>query len=74
MLASNVAGNIVDIRGYPGDAFESGQVLILVDDRSLKKQVAAIQAELDSANKEFLIREKTFQPYKKLYHEKSVPD
>ena len=61
LLASNVAGYLNQVIGYPGDAITSGEVLIRVDDRLLKKKVAALEAELEGTRKELIIREKVLK-------------
>jgi RND family efflux transporter MFP subunit len=61
LLASNVAGNLIDVRGYPGDTITAGKLLIHIDDRPLLKKVAALKADLEGAKKEFLVREKVLQ-------------
>lgn len=65
-LASKVAGYLMEVNGYPGDTINSGEVLIRIDDRPLRKKVAAVEADLLGAKKELLIREKVFQRYTKL--------
>ena len=60
-LASNVAGDLTAVNGYPGDAFRSGQVLIRMDDRALQRKAAAVRADLESAENELQIRQKAFK-------------
>ena len=73
-LASNVAGYLMQVRGYPGDTIASGDVLIRVDDRLLRKKVAALEAELDGARKELLIREKGLDRNAKLLKQNAASE
>lgn len=76
-LASNVAGYLMRVSGYPGDFLASDEVLIRVDDRRLRKKVAALEAELDGAVKELLIREKDTKSccrFRPLFWNMSLPD
>ena len=65
-LASKVGGYLMEVNGYPGDTINSGEVLIRIDDRYLRKKVAAAEADLLGSKKELLIREKVLQRYTKL--------
>ena len=74
LLASNVAGDLLDVRGYPGDAFPPGSVLVRIDGRALKEQLATAEAELKSAKRELQIREKVFARYQKLHGDQAVSE
>jgi len=56
----------MEVLGYPGDTINVGEVLIRIDDRALRKKVAAVNADLEGSTKELLIREKVFQRYTQL--------
>jgi len=45
------------VSGYPGDTIALEDILIRVDDRLLRKKIAALEAELEGARKELLIRQ-----------------
>jgi RND family efflux transporter MFP subunit len=74
VLASNVSGYLTQVRGYPGDAIASGEVLIRVDDRPLKKKVAALEAELRGTRKELLIREKVLKRNARLLRQNAASE
>lgn len=65
-LSSKVTGYLMEVHGYPGDTINVGEVLIRIDDRALRKKVAAVNADLEGSTKELLIREKVFQRYTQL--------
>jgi RND family efflux transporter MFP subunit len=73
-LASNVAGYLMKVSGYPGDTIASGDVLIRVDDRVLIKKVAALKAELEGAKKELSIREKVLQRNARLMRQNAASE
>lgn len=72
ILSSKVAGYLTAVKGYPADKVNSGEVLIRIDDRVLRKKVAAVSADLEGSKKEFLVRERLFQRYSKLLKRNAV--
>ncbi len=78
-IASQMMGNIVEVRVREGDRVSRGQILAVIDDaqtragldRAQAGQLAA-QQELAAANSEFHLAEATFKRYQDLYEKKSV--
>jgi len=78
-IASQIMGNIVEIRAQEGDRVQGWQVLAILDDaqpRSAAEQAtaAAISAEkeVSAADSEFTLAEATLKRYQQLYEKKSV--
>jgi RND family efflux transporter MFP subunit len=77
--ASQMMGNIVEIRAHEGDHVRRGQVLALIDDaqpraaldRATAADVAA-QQEISASESDFALAEATFKRYQALYERKSV--
>jgi RND family efflux transporter MFP subunit len=78
-LASQMMGNIVEIKAHEGDRVRRGQVLAVIDDsqpraaldRATAAGVAA-QQQLVAANSDLVLAESTLQRYQNLYDRKSV--
>ena len=78
-VASQVMGNLVEIRVHEGDRVRRGQVLAVIDDsqprtlvdRASAAQVAA-QQQLVAVNADLALAESTLQRYQKLYDRKSL--
>jgi RND family efflux transporter MFP subunit len=78
-LASQMMGNVVEIRVHEGDRVQRGQVLAVIDesqpraalDRASAAEMAA-QQQLVSANSDLALAESTFKRYQSLYDRKSV--
>jgi len=78
-LASQMMGNIVEIRVHEGDRVSRGQVLAVIDDsqpraavdRAIAAELAA-QQQLVAADSELALAESTLKRYQKLYEENVV--
>jgi RND family efflux transporter MFP subunit len=78
-LASQMMGNIVEIRAHEGDRVRRGQVLAVIDDaqpragldRATAAELASGQ-EISAADSDFALAEATFKRYQTLYDRKSV--
>ena len=78
-LASQMMGNIVEIRVHEGDRVQRGQVLAVIDgsqpraamDRATAADNAAEQ-QLAAADSDLALAESTFKRYQNLYERKSV--
>lgn len=78
-LASQMMGNIVEIRVHEGDRVRRGQVLAVIDeaqprasvDRATAAELASGQ-EISAADSDFALAESTFKRYQTLYDRKSV--
>jgi len=78
-LASQVMGNIVDIRVHEGDHVQRGQVLAVIDDAQARAAVdravaadAAAQQDIASAESNLALADSTLKRYQNLYDKKSV--
>ena len=77
--ASQMTGNIVEIRAHEGDHVQRGQVLAVIDDsqpraavdRSTAADLAA-QQQLVGADSDLALAESTLKRYQNLYEKKSV--
>jgi RND family efflux transporter MFP subunit len=78
-LASQMMGNIVEIRVREGDRIQRGQVLAILDeaqpraalDRATAADLAS-QQEVTASDSDFALAEATFKRYQTLYEKKSV--
>jgi RND family efflux transporter MFP subunit len=78
-LASQMMGNIVEIRAHEGDRVRRGQVLAVIDDaqpragldRATAAELASGQ-EISVADSDFALAEATLKRYQTLYDRKSV--
>jgi RND family efflux transporter MFP subunit len=78
-VASQMMGNIIEIRQREGDRVQSGQVLAIIDDaqpRSAADQTAAAvnaaEKEVAAADSDLALAETTLKRYQQLYDKKSV--
>jgi RND family efflux transporter MFP subunit len=78
-LASQVMGNIVEIRAHEGDRVQRGQVLAVIDDSQPRAAVdrataagVAAQQQLVAANSDLVLAESTLKRYQNLYDRKSL--
>lgn len=78
-LASQIMGNLVEVRAREGERVESGQVLAVIDDAQPRAAVEqataaelAAQKDVSAAESEFALAEATLKRYKQLYEKKSV--
>src|SRR6202158_1649997 len=78
-VASQVTGNIVEIRAQEGDRVQGGQILAVIDDsqpRAAMEQsaaaVTAAQKEVSSAESELALAESPLNRYQQLYDKKSI--
>lgn len=79
VIASQMMGNVLEVRVREGDRVSRGQMLAVIDDaqtragldRAQAGQLAA-QQELAAANSDFHLAEATFKRYQDLYDKKSV--
>jgi RND family efflux transporter MFP subunit len=78
-VASQMMGNIVEIRAHEGDRVRRGQVLAVIDgaqpraglDRATAAELSSGQ-EISAADSDFALAEATFKRYQTLYDRKSV--
>jgi multidrug efflux system membrane fusion protein len=78
-VASQMMGNLVEIRTHEGDRVQRGQVLAVIDDsqpraavdRSIAADLAA-QQQLVGADSDLALAESTLKRYQTLYEKKSV--
>jgi RND family efflux transporter MFP subunit len=78
-LASQVMGNIVDVRVHEGDHVQRGQVLALIDDAQMRAAVdravaadSAAQQDIAVADSNLALADSTLKRYQALYEKKSV--
>jgi RND family efflux transporter MFP subunit len=78
-VASQIMGDIVEIRAHEGDRVQSGQVLAVLNDaqpRSGADQATAAlnvaEKEVSAADSDFALAEVTLKRYQQLYEKKSV--
>jgi RND family efflux transporter MFP subunit len=78
-LASQLMGNIVEIRAREGDRVQRGQVLAVIDDSQPRTAVdrataaiVAAQQQLVAANSDLVLAETTLNRYQNLYNRKSL--
>ncbi len=78
-VASQMMGNIVEIRAHEGDRVGSGQILAAIDDsqpRAAVEQatatVTAAEKEVSAADSSFALAEATLKRYQQLCEKKSV--
>ncbi len=77
--ASQMMGNIVEIRAHEGDHVQRGQVLAVIDDSQPRAAVdrataadLAAQQQLVGADSDLALTESTLKRYQNLYEKKSV--
>ncbi len=77
--ASQMIGNIVEIRAHEGDHVQRGQVLAVIDDSQPRAAVdrataadLAAQQQLAGADSDLALAESTMKRYQNLYEKKSV--
>lgn len=78
-VASQMMGNIVEVRAHEGDQVQAGQVLAVIDDsqpRAAVQQSTAVtlaaQKEVVAAESDFTLAESTLKRYQQLFDKKSV--
>jgi RND family efflux transporter MFP subunit len=78
-VASQIMGNIVEIRAREGDRVEGGQILAAIDDSQLSAAVeqataaaTAAQEEVSAADSDVALAEATLKRYQQLFEKKSV--
>ncbi len=78
-IASQVTGNLVELRAHEGDRVQRGQVLAVIDDAqpraALERATAAENAatqELAAADSDLVLAQSTLQRYRNLYDKKSL--
>jgi multidrug efflux system membrane fusion protein len=78
-VASQIMGNIVEIRAHEGDRVQSGQVLAVIDESQRRSAVeqataalTAAEKEVSTADSDFSLAEATLKRYQQLYEKKSV--
>jgi RND family efflux transporter MFP subunit len=79
ILASQMMGNIVEIRVHEGDRVRRGQILAIIDDSqpraALDRAIAAdtaSQQQLAAADSELALADSTLQRFQTLYERKSI--
>ena len=78
-LASQMMGNIVEVRVHEGDRVQRGQVLAVIDDSQPRAAAdrataadSAAQQQLIAADSDLALAESTLKRYQNLYERKSV--
>lgn len=78
-VASQMVGNIIEMRVHEGDRVQSGQVLAIVDDAQPRSRVeqatgaaTAAQKEVSAADSDLALADSTLKRYQQLYEKKSV--
>jgi membrane fusion protein, multidrug efflux system len=78
-VASQMMGNIVEIRAHEGDYVQRGQVLAVIDDSQPRAAVdrataadLAVQEQLVGADSDLALAESTLKRYQTLFEKKSV--
>jgi RND family efflux transporter MFP subunit len=78
-VASQMMGNIVEIRAHEGDRVQGGQVLAIIDDAQPRSTVdqataalTAAEKELSAADSDLALAGATLKRYQQLYEKKSV--
>lgn len=78
-VASQMMGDIVEIRAHEGDRVQSGQVLAVLDDAQSRSgtdqaaaAVAAAEKEFSAADSDLALAGTTLKRYQQLYDKKSV--
>jgi RND family efflux transporter MFP subunit len=78
-LASQMMGNIVELRVHEGDRVQRGQVLAVVDDAQPRAAVdrataaeSAAEQEVSASDSDLALAQSTLQRYQNLYDKKSV--
>jgi RND family efflux transporter MFP subunit len=78
-VASQMMGNIVEIRVHEGDRVQRGEVIAVIDDSQPRAAVdqataaeRAAEQELVAADSELALAQSTLQRYQKLYDKKSA--
>lgn len=79
VLASQIMGNVVDVRAHEGDRVQRGQVLAIIDDSqpraAMDRATAAdnaTQQQLAAADSDLALADSTLKRYQTLYDRKSV--
>jgi len=78
-VASQIMGNVVEIRAHEGDRVQVGQILAVIDSAQPRAEVeraiaaeAGAQKEVSAADSDFALAEATLKRYQQLYERKSV--
>lgn len=78
-VASQIMGNILEIRAREGDRVQNAQILAVIDDSqphaAVEQATAAVTAaekEVSAADSSFVLAEATLKRYQQLYEKKSV--
>jgi RND family efflux transporter MFP subunit len=78
-VASQMVGNIIEMRVHEGDRVQSGQILAIVDDAQPRSRVEQATSAVTGAEKEVLaadsdlaLADSTLKRYQQLYEKKSV--
>jgi len=78
-IASQMMGNVVEVRVHEGDRVSRGQVLAVIDDAQPRAELdrataaqAAAQQAVSGAESDLHLAEATFKRYQDLYEKKSV--
>jgi len=71
-LSSRFTTYVLEIRKFEGDPVKKGEVLVLLDDRTLKARLKALKARLQAARITFLTRQNIFERDRILYENKAL--
>ena len=71
-IASRLQGFVVEVKVDPGDKVARDQVLLSIDDRELKEQVAQAEAQVQTAQANLSEAKRDFDRYEKLLEQESI--
>ncbi|MCF8111097.1 MAG: efflux RND transporter periplasmic adaptor subunit [Desulfobacteraceae bacterium] len=71
-IAARITGDLLSVRIDTGDRVEKNEVVALIDNRQIKKEISALQAELKGAEAELAETEKRYKRRRRLYEEGHV--
>ena len=79
MVSSRIMGTVTDLAVREGETVKTGQLLLTIDDRDLKKKVRAAEEAyneaihaLESARRQEELAAKTYERYQKLAEDKAI--
>ncbi|MBA3027530.1 MAG: efflux RND transporter periplasmic adaptor subunit [Desulfobacteraceae bacterium] len=71
-LAPNVQGRILAIHGQEGDLFLQGELLIQIDDREIRQEIAAMAEEVNQLESEFQLQQVNHRRQKMLFEQQAI--
>lgn len=71
-LAPQVQGRILAIHRSEGEKFSKGDILIHIDDREIRQEISAMDAEINRAESEFRLQQTIFKRKKSLFENNAI--